>query len=383
MLSPRNDPAMRVLVTGSIGFIGRNLVVRLGELPGFEVVPFVRADDAGLLPDLVARVDAVVHLAGENRPKDERDFFRVNTDLTVALCDAIRKRHELDGQYVPLLIASSIQAERDTLYGRSKLAAEVAVAALSRDTENPCAIMRLPSVFGKWCRPNYNSVVATFCHNIARGIPIRVDDPQVKLRLAYVDDVLESFVAFLRAPGQGLSYPNLNAVGEISLGGLAAQISAFRDARSALSIARVGDGLTRALYATYLSYIPEDTFSYAVPLHSDPRGDFVEIIKTPDSGQFSYLTAGPGVTRGGHYHHTKVEKFLVIRGDALFRLRHILTNQTIEIRTSGTEPRVVETIPGWAHDITNIGSEELVVFLWANEVFDPKRPDTFACRVSR
>lgn len=372
---------LHVLVTGAHGFIGRNLSVRLGELPGFAATSFVRSDDRARLPELVAQVDAVVHLAGENRPQSEAAFAEVNTGLTQALCEAIAFENAATGRKISLVLASSAQAERDNPYGRSKLAAEQAVARLSEITGAPATIFRLPGVFGKWCRPNYNSVVATFCHNITRGLPIRVDDPSAPLRLVYIDDVVAAIIAALEHPAPGVAFGTIDPEYALTVGELAAQIKAFEAGRDTLLIERVGTGLTRALYATYVSMLPTERFAYAIPQHEDPRGVFVEMLKTPDSGQFSFLTAPPGITRGGHYHHTKTEKFLVIRGRARFRFRHFLTKECVELETVGDQPQIVETIPGWSHDITNVGDEEMVVMLWANEVFDRQKPDTITSKV--
>lgn len=376
-----SQPDRNVLVTGANGFIGKNLRVRLGELPGFQVLVFVRGDDVGQLPGLLAQADAVIHLAGENRPQDESAFALVNTGLTVALCDAIAAQVSKHGRTVPLLLASSTQAERDNPYGRSKLAAEQAVQALAQATGNPVTVFRLPGVFGKWCKPSYNSVVATFCHNLARGLPIQINDPSASLKLVYVDDVVSALVAALESPTMGWSRAVVQPEYAVSLGELAAQIRAFDDCRTTLQTDRVGTGLVRALYATYVSYLPTERFAYEVPQYADPRGVFVEMLKTPDCGQFSYFTAHPGITRGGHYHHTKTEKFLVIKGEALFRFRHVLSHELVELHTSGTKPQVVDTIPGWAHDITNVGTDEMVVILWANENFDRQRPDTVPSKV--
>ncbi|MDR3399324.1 MAG: NAD-dependent epimerase/dehydratase family protein [Pandoraea sp.] len=376
-----NELNRRILVTGANGFIGRNLVVRLSELSGVTVSTFVRGDDVDDLPDLIARVDAVIHLAGENRPSDDGAFAQVNVGLTSALCTAIQREYDTQGRRVALILASSTQAERDNPYGRSKFAAEAAVEKLFQTTGNPCVVFRLPGVFGKWCKPNYNSVVATFCHNIARDLPIQINDPSAELRLVYIDDVVTALLAALDAPAAGCVRATVNPEYAISLGELAAQIRAFGNCRSTLMSERVGTGLVRALYATYVSYLPEEKFAYEVVQHADPRGVFVEMLKTPDSGQFSYFTAHPGITRGGHYHHTKTEKFLVIKGEALFRFRHLLTNELIELRTSGAKPQVVDTIPGWSHDITNVGNDEMVVMLWANENFDRQKPDTVASKV--
>ena len=371
----------RILVTGANGFIGKNLIVRLNELSNITVSTFVRGDEMVRLPELVAKVDAVVHLAGENRPADESAFFHVNAGLTSALCDAIRQEWVRTERHVPLVLASSTQAELDNPYGRSKLASEQAAFALVQATGNPCVVFRLPGVFGKWCRPNYNSVVATFCHNFARNLPIQINNPNASVKLVYVDDAVNALLNVLEAPRPGYSQAAVEQEYIITLGELAAQIRAFADCRSTLMSERVGNGLVRALYATYVSYLPKEKFSYEVQQHADPRGVFVEMLKTPDSGQFSYFTAYPGITRGGHYHHTKTEKFLVIKGEALFRFRHLLTEELVELRTSGTTPQVVDTIPGWTHDITNVGDDEMVVMLWANENFDRQKPDTVARKV--
>jgi UDP-2-acetamido-2,6-beta-L-arabino-hexul-4-ose reductase len=371
----------RILVTGANGFIGKNLRVRLCELPGVSISTFVRGDDVAGLPNLVANADGVVHLAGKNRPSDEAAFAEVNTGLTSALCAAIQQEFDATGRHVPMVLASSTQAEKDNPYGRSKLAAEQAVRTLAESTGNPCVVFRLPGVFGKWCRPNYNSVVATFCHNLARGLPIQINDPTATVRLVYIDDVATTLLSALEAPTPGYTQATMAPEYSIALGELAEQIRAFGNCRTSLMSERVGTGLVRALYATYVSYLPNDKFSYTVPQHADPRGVFVEMLKTPDSGQFSYFTAHPGITRGGHYHHTKTEKFLVIKGEALFRFRHLLTDELVELRTSGTTPQVVDTIPGWSHDITNVGDDEMVVMLWANENFDRQKPDTVASKV--
>lgn len=371
----------RVLVTGANGFIGKNLIVRLSELPGCAVSTFLRGDDVGLLPALLADADAVVHLAGENRPVDEAAFDEVNAGLTVALCSAIEQEFARTGRHIPLVLASSIQAERDNAYGRSKLAAEQVVQALGQATRNPCVVFRLPGVFGKWCRPHYNSVVATFCHNLARDLPIQVNDASANLKLVYVDDVVSAFIKALQSPAAGCVRAEVAPEYTITLGDLAQQIRAFADCRTNLMSERVGTGLVRALYATYVSYLPNERFAYEVPQHADARGVFVEMLKTADSGQFSYFTAHPGITRGGHYHHTKTEKFLVIKGRALFRFRHLLTDEQFELTTTGDKPQVVDTIPGWTHDITNVGTDEMVVMLWANENFDRQNPDTVASKV--
>ncbi len=364
----------RVLVTGADGFIGKNLLVRLGEQSETEVLSFVRGESDEMLTSLVARADAIVHLAGENRPNDVADFALVNTELTRTLCEAIH----ITGRNIPLVLASSTQAEIDTPYGQSKLAAEQVVEAFVVETANSAVIYRLPGVFGKWCKPNYNSVVATFCHNIARGLPIQISDSGVTLQLVYIDDVIGEILRALGATKSGLMKGEINQIYSITLGELAEQISAFQHCRTNLILERVGTGLTRALYSTYISYLPQDKFAYDLPQYEDERGNFVEILKTPDCGQFSFLTVNPGITRGSHYHHSKTEKFLVVKGEALFKFRHITTDEFYELKTSGEKPVMVETVPGWAHDITNVGNEEMIVVLWANEIFDREHSDTYA-----
>lgn len=368
---------MKILVTGANGFIGKNLVLRLSEQAGTEVLTFKRGDTDAALQAALSVADAVIHLAGENRPASPDAFELVNAGLTRRVCDGLRAM----GKSVPLLLASSAQAALDNPYGCSKLAAEQAVEQLATANNNPVAIYRLPGVFGKWCKPSYNSVVATFCHNIARDLPIHIKDPAAILRLVYVDDVINAFILLLSSTWSGVVRPDLEPEYSIALGDLSAQISAFKNCRSTLVSERVGLGLTRALYATYVSYLPNEKFSYELPRHADLRGVFVEMLKTQDSGQFSYFTAHPGITRGGHYHHTKTEKFLVIKGEALFRFRHLLTDELLELRTSGVNPRVVDTIPGWSHDITNIGDDEIVVMLWANENFNRQKPDTVVSNI--
>lgn len=365
---------MKVLVTGADGFIGRNLTVRLSELTGIDTLRCTRQTSAEALSALVADADFVFHLAGVNRPTDPAEFVVGNVDLTARLCNAVRS----SGRRVPVVYASSIQAERDNPYGRSKLQAERELRDLQVQTGAPLTIFRLPNVFGKWCRPNYNSAVATFCHNVVHDLPIQIHDAAARLTLVYVDDVIETFVGLLQGVPADAQYREVTPVYETTVGELAASIRSFKESRQTLITERVGQGLMRALYATYVSYLPPDDFSYEVPKYGDPRGVFVEMLKTRDSGQFSFFTAHPGVTRGGHYHHSKTEKFLVIKGQARFRFRHIVSGEKHELSTSGEQPRIVETIPGWAHDITNVGEEEMVVMLWANEIFDRQRPDTFA-----
>ncbi len=366
---------MKVLVTGARGFVGRNLAVRLGEL-GHEVLAIGREEDDAMWAAAAREAEAVVHLAGANRPTDPAEFETGNVALTQRLCDLLAEA----GSTAPILYASSIQAANDNPYGRSKAAAEQVLLDRAAATDTPVAVFRLPNVFGKWTRISYNSAVATFCHRIARGEAIEIHDPAAPLRLVYVDDVIDAFLPLLGG-GFATGYHEVSPVYETTVGEVADIIRGFPASRETMVTPRVGTGLVRALYSTYLSYLPVDAFHYDVPIHADPRGRFVEMLKTPDSGQFSYFTAGPGITRGDHYHHSKVEKFLVISGKAHFGFRHIGTGERHEIVVEGHEGRIVETIPGWTHNITNIGDGEMVVMLWANEIFDRARPDTIAMKV--
>jgi UDP-2-acetamido-2,6-beta-L-arabino-hexul-4-ose reductase len=361
---------LKVVITGANGFVGRNLRQRLAERGDVSVECFGRENRPEELPAVIAGADVVYHLAGVNRPLDPEDFARGNTGLTIAVCRALAAVAASQGKVPKVVFASSIQAERDNPYGRSKRDAEDVLLQASRDCGFLLRIFRLPNVFGKWARPNYNSVVATFCH--------AADAP---LSLVHVDDVVDRFLHLLDGDTGTDPYAVIAPRYESTVGEVASLVREFHASRRSLVTERVGQGFIRALYATYVSYLPVDRFVYEVPKYGDSRGVFVEMLKTRDSGQFSFFTAHPGVTRGGHYHHSKTEKFLVIRGDARFRFRHVQTGESHELQTSGANPVIVETIPGWTHDITNVGADELIVMLWANEIFDRSRPDTIACPI--
>lgn len=372
----------KVLITGANGFVGKNLQLHLSERKDVQVICFTRDSNVNQLPSLLREVDFVVHLAGVNRPQDPKEFVIGNADLTQELAKCIATIAAESGRKIPVIYTSSIQAASDNAYGQSKRLAEDALIELQRSKGVPVHVFRLPNVFGKWCKPNYNSAVATFCHNIARGLPIKVNDPAAALTLVYVDDVVERFIQLMDGADAMVDAQGFSTVAPqytTTVGELADQIQAFKHSRNSLITERVGTGLVRALYATYVSYLPVESFTYTVPMYGDPRGVFAEMMKTPDCGQFSYFTAHPGITRGGHYHHTKTEKFLVIKGQARFKFRHMHTGESYELVTSGQKAEIVETVPGWTHDITNIGTDEMIVMLWANEVFDRSRPDTFAC----
>jgi len=366
-----------IVVTGADGFIGRNLTVRLNEMNTWEVRPIEVASSVEDWREAVSAAEVVVHLAGVNRPLDPAEFMTGNRDTVATLIAAV----EATGRRIPIILTSSARADDDSAYGLSKKAAEETLLAFADRTGNPVHIFRLPNVFGKWCRPNYNSAVATFCHNVARGLPITVNDPSAPLSLVYIDDVVAAIIDLATARPAGRGFRTVAPVYRTTVGEVADLIRRFRDDRRDALIESVGVGLIRALYATFVAALPPEAFSYPLVAHTDPRGSFSEMLKTRTSGQFSYFTAHPGVTRGGHYHHSKTEKFLVVEGEARFRFRHILTGEAHEVRTSGAVPVVVETVPGWTHDITNIGHGALISLLWANEIFDRDRPDTVAEKV--
>ena len=367
---------MKVLVTGAEGFIGKNLLAHFAEIEDIEVLRFSRQNREQDLPELVSAADAIIHLAGINRPLSPEEFAIGNSDLTTALSQLLVNTQ----RNIPVLFASSTQAALNNPYGNSKRAAEDALKQYAKQMGANIYIYRLPNVFGKWCKPNYNSAIATFCHNIARDLPVTINDPNVSLSLVYIDDVVDEFIRVLREhPVVTLGdFCRVPIEYSATVGEVAKHLHTFHHSRETLITEQVGTGFLRALYSTYVSYLPTENFSYSVPQHGDQRGVFVEMLKTPTAGQFSFFTAHAGITRGGHYHHTKTEKFLVIKGKARFGFRHILTGETYELYTSGEQAQIVETVPGWSHDITNVGKEEMIVMLWANEIFDRSRPDTFA-----
>ena len=365
---------MKILVTGSNGFIAKNLIQFLSEKSDIEILEFHRNYAESELEQSVLAADWIVHLAGVNRPLNEQEFIDGNVTLTQKIVDILKQAEK----QTPIILSSSIQAERDNAYGQSKLGGEQALLELQQKQGNPVHICRLANVFGKWSRPNYNSAVATFCYNTVNDLPVQINDENAVIRLVYIDDVVESFWNLIKGELQVEQVFTIEPEYQITVGELARTLKGFKSSRNTLITGPVGTGLTRALYSTYLSFLKPEQFDYSVPKYGDQRGVFVEMLKTPDAGQFSYFTAHPGITRGGHYHHTKTEKFLVIKGKALFKFQHVVTGEFYKLETCGSEPRIVETVPGWTHDITNIGEDEMVVMLWANEIFDREKPDTYA-----
>ena len=367
---------MKVLITGSNGFIGKNLKLHLSQFKEIELICFNKNDDESSLPDILKKVDFLFHFAGINRSKNIDEFEKVNSNFTERLCKIIKNIN----RKISIVYTSSIQVKDENPYGKSKKNAENILIKLKKEIRSNIYIFRLPNVFGKWSRPNYNSVVATFCYNICRNIPIKIVDENKKLELVYIDDVIKSFVKLINNYNQGLEKKNfyiIHPTYNLTVGDLAKKLYAFKKMQSTGNMENVGTGLTRALYSTYISYLPKEKFSYPLISNKDHRGSFVEIIKTPNHGQFSFFTALPGITRGSHYHHTKTEKFLVVKGKAKFKFLHMDEQIKYELNVNSDKPEIVETIPGWSHSITNIGEEELIVFLWSNEIFDSKKPDTY------
>lgn len=368
---------MHILVTGANGFVGKNLCLRLKELGTVDVLSITRESTDAELQSALSQADFVFHLAGVNRPQEVSEFQTGNADFTQSLCDSLINI----GRKVPIAYTSSTQAGLDNPYGKSKQSAEGVLTAYAKKCDAKVFIFRLPNVFGKWCKPNYNSAVATFCHNIARELPIKINDPAAELQLVYVDDVVSAFISLIQTTNPQDGFQEISPIYKTRVGVVATQIETFKNSRNTLITERVGTGFLRALYSTYVSYLPVEKFSYEIPKYSDPRGEFAEVLKTSDSGQFSFFTAHPSVTRGGHYHHSKTEKFLVIRGKARFGFRNMISGEKYELVTDGAKPEIVETVPGWTHDITNIGEDEMIVMLWANEIFDRDHPDTITEKV--
>jgi UDP-2-acetamido-2,6-beta-L-arabino-hexul-4-ose reductase len=371
---------MKILITGSNGFIGKHLKLFLSYFKDLEVINFDRGDDLSYILKNNRDIDFVFHLAGENRPKDRRSYYSGNTELTRLLAHELASIRKVHGKSISVIFTSSIQIDNNNDYGRSKLLAEELLIENCRASNLPLRIFRLPNVFGKWANPNYNSVVATFCYNISRGIDIRVDDPDANLRLVFIDDVVEGLceqISKRHESGKLVTYEEIKPTYSCTVGSLAKLLYQFQAGRPALEMPEAGYGFIRDLYSTYISYLPQESFSYTIPLYKDERGIFSEIFKSEKCGQISYFTAMPGVSRGNHYHHTKIETFLVIKGVARFKFRDICTGENFILTVSDTENRAVHSIPGWAHEVTNIGSCEMIVLLWANETFNRLKPDTY------
>lgn len=370
-----------VLVTGASGFIGKNLCCRLKQEKDIEILCFTRGDSLQSLKTMIDRADFVFHLAGANRPTTEGEFTKINKDLTAKIVSLLKEKRKT----TPLLLSSSIQAEYDNPYGVSKKAAEDIVLAYGADSKAAIYIYRLPGIFGKWCKPNYNSVVATFCHNIASNLPVVVSDPQHEITLGYIDEVIDDFISTL----QGKTIPDnkgfcvLSKTHKTTLQHLKDDITSFNKSRTDLTMPNFENEYTRYLYATFLSYLPKDNFDTALKTNFDDRGWLAEFIKSKQFGQIFVSKTKPGITRGNHWHHTKIEKFLVVDGQAEITFRLVDGDEVIRYTVSGDKLKVVDIPAGYTHAIKNIGNKDLTTIFWSDEIFNPDKPDTIFLKVEK
>lgn len=376
---------MNILITGAKGFIGKNLVAELnnikeGKANGYNLSPeltlfeYDMDTDQTLLDDYCKETDFVFHLAGVNRPKEQSEFMEGNFGFTSLLLATLKKHRN----NCPVMLSSSIQAELNNPYGLSKKAGEDLLFEYGRDTASEVMIYRFPNVFGKWCRPNYNSAVATFCYNIAHDLPIQVNDRNVMMRLVYIDDVARVLISALEGKlhKEGM-FCTVPVEHRISLGEIVDQIYSFKESRNSLQVPDLSDAFTKKLYSTYLSYLPEDGFSYPLKMNVDERGSFTEFLKSPDRGQVSINISKPGIIKGQHWHHTKNEKFLVVSGKGVIRFRKMDEEKIYEYLVSGDKLEVVDIPVGFTHNIENLGDSDMVTVMWVNDVFDPEHPDTY------
>ncbi|MCF6173610.1 MAG: NAD-dependent epimerase/dehydratase family protein [Campylobacteraceae bacterium] len=363
---------MKVLITGANGFIAKNLIVSLVKMPHIEILKYCKDDTHERLVELLKQSDFIFHLAGVNRPKNHEEFYEGNSNLTQTIIGIL----ESEDKKIPIVLSSSTQVGNDNDYAKSKKEAEDIIKKYAQKNAINCSIYRLPNVFGKWSKPNYNTVIATWCYNIARDKKIQVNDKDAQLNLVYIGDVIHAFLDRLYVNSSDKLYYEVKTVYKKTLGEIEKLLYRFRDSRQDLLIPNIAKGFERVLYATYLSFLPKDKFSYKLNGHEDIRGAFYEILKTQESGQLGISTTKPGITRGNHYHNTKNEKFLVIKGKALIELRDVYSDEIIQYYVSGDSLEIVEMIPGYTHNIKNIGKEEMVLLIWANENYDPNTPDT-------
>lgn len=369
---------MKILVTGAKGFVGKNLIAELKNRGYREIYEFDRDSEESILEEYAKRCEFIFHLAGVNRPKNENEFMEGNVGFTSRLLDLLR----MYNNKAPILITSSIQVERDNPYGNSKKACEDLVINYSKECGTKVLVYRLQNLFGKWSKANYNTVVATYCNNIARDLEIEINNPDTDLTLCYIDDVLDEFIRALEGkPTINNEYCFVPNIYNIKLGELAEKIKSFKESRKNLSVPNMEDELTKKLYSTYLSFLPQDKFSYELKMNCDKRGSFTEFIRTLDKGQVSVNISKAGIVKGNHWHHTKNEKFMVVKGEGLLRFRKVNSEEIIEYRVNGEKLEVVDIPPGYTHSITNIGKSDLVTIMWANECFDSEKPDTYYLEV--
>jgi UDP-2-acetamido-2,6-beta-L-arabino-hexul-4-ose reductase len=365
-----------VLITGAKGFLGRNLAAHLRLRDAVRLLTCDLDNSQAELRLQAAQADVIFHLAGVNRAKNVEELESGNAGTTAELCRILRDA----GRAPQVVFSSSIQAESDNPYGAGKRHAEEALRQFASQTGAAVAVFRLKNIFGKWCRPNYNSVVATFCHNTAHDLPVQISDPQRLLELVHVDDVVAAMLAEMDRPQrrpQATVAPDPIPSTTLTLADLAGRIQFFRDMRQLLRTPDFSVPFNRQLYATYLSYVDPSRWEYGLDVKCDARGSLAEFIKSPWFGQIFVSRTRPGVTRGNHYHHVKTEKFLVLAGEGLIRFRHLEGEEIREFRVRGEDYRVVDVPPGHTHSITNVGRGEMVTLFWASEIFDPDRPDTY------
>ena len=365
---------MKILITGAKGFVGKNMIAELRNQGYHDLLEFDVETDPELLDNFTHECSFVFHLAGVNRPQEQSEFMTGNFGFTSLLLDKLKHNQNK----APILITSSTQAALDNPYGQSKKAGEDLIFAYGKDNDINVFVYRLPNVFGKWCRPNYNSAVATFCHNIANELPVQVNDPEVIMNLVYIDDIMASFINKLKnGTAKEENFETVDPTHTIQLGDIVKLIEGFKESRKNLLLPDLGDAFTKKLYSTYLSYLPEVKFSYLLKMNTDDRGSFTEFIKSPDRGQVSVNVSKPGITKGNHWHHTKNEKFLVVSGIGVIRFRKINSDLVTEYHVSGDKLEVVDIPVGYTHNIENLGQSDMVTVMWVNEVFDRDRPDTF------
>ena len=368
---------MKILITGAKGFIGKNLVAELRNQAYNDLLEYDLDSDSKLLDDYTQKCQFVFHLAGVNRPENPEEFMNGNFGFTSQLLDSLKKHNNK----APILITSSTQAALENPYGQSKKAGEELIFQYGYDNNVPVYVYRLPNVFGKWCRPNYNSAVATFCNNIANELPIQINDPEVMMNLVYIDDAISSFINKIKDnesfDKSSNKYEQVIPVHTIKLGEIVSLLHQFKESRINLQIPDMGNAFVKKLYATYLSYLPANNFSYPLKMNIDARGSFTEFIKSQDRGQVSINISKPHITKGNHWHHTKNEKFLVVSGQGVIRFRRIDTDEILEYFVSGDKLEVLDIPVGYTHNIENLGDTDMVTVMWVNEIFDKDKPDTF------
>ena len=360
---------MKILVTGAKGFIGKNLIAELKNRGYNEIYEYDKDTNETELEEFTKNCEFVFHLAGVNRPENVEEFMEGNFGFTSILLEKLKSY----SNKCPILITSSIQAKLDNPYGKSKKAGEDLLFQYGKENSSEVLVYRLPNVFGKWCRPNYNS---------ANNLPIQVNDPEVVMNLAYIDDVVDEFIRALEKKQNKVDeFCYIPTVHTIKLGEIVEIIKFFKESRNNLQLPNMGDAFTKKLYSTYLSYLPKDQFSYHVKMNIDNRGSFTELFKTMDKGQVSVNISKPGITKGNHWHHTKNEKFVVVSGTGIIRFRKIDSDEVIEYKVSGDNIEVIDIPVGYTHNIENIGETDMVTIMWANELFDKDRPDTYFMEV--